>query len=86
MASDSRTYRDVTRSTLEKLRAALAQANVPLPPGESGNISSRGFSGSFQFDAGAQTLQLTIDQSPPLVPKAMVWGAIDKAIGEARKD
>ena len=85
MAIDAKTYDGVTRAAFEKLRAGLEKRNIPLPPGDSGTISSSGLTGSFRFDEGAATLELTVEKYPLLLPKKMVWAGIDGAMVQARQ-
>lgn len=85
MASDGKTYDEVTRQAFDKLRAGLQKAHVALPSGDSGVISSNGLAGSFAYDEAARTLRLTIEKYPMFMPKAMVWGAIDGAIVDAKR-
>jgi len=87
MANQQKTYTGVSRDTFDRLRAALrARANLTLPPGNSGSLSSRGLTGSYRFDAAAKTLHIAIEKTPLLVPKAMIWQAIDSAIAEAQHE
>ena len=83
--ADSKTYTGMTRGTLERLRASLERAHVPLPSGDTGEISSNGLSGTFAFDEGAGTLRLDIAKYPMFMPKGMIWKAIDGAIADAKR-
>lgn len=84
MAADTKTYRGITRTAFDALRSELGRAKVELPPGDRGELSSHGLSGSFAFDQRAQTLTLSMLKYPMLAPRSMVWKAIDDAIGRAR--
>jgi len=77
--SESKTYTNVSRAKFEQLRAQIA-AYVPLPPGDSGSIERDGMGGSYAYDEAAQTLTLTIDESPMFVPRAMIWSTIERAL------
>ena len=82
--ADSKTYHDITPAAMELLRRTLERF-VELPPGNAGHIESHGVSGDFAYDPGAQSLTLTVHRYPMLAPKAMLWGAVEKAITEAKR-
>jgi hypothetical protein len=65
------------------MRRRLAQLNVALPPGDSGSLSSHGFSGAFAYDEGAQSLEVTIHKYPLFAPKTLVWRTLDDAVAQA---
>ncbi|HLI94650.1 MAG TPA: hypothetical protein VKT72_01030 [Candidatus Baltobacteraceae bacterium] len=79
MADESKTYSNVTRAQVDKLRARLA-AYVQLPPGDGGTIESQGMKGSFAYDEAAGTLTLTLDEVPFFIPRGMIWSTIDRAL------
>lgn len=79
MADDTKTYTNVTRSQVDKLRSAVG-AYVPLPAGDNGTIESQGMKGSFAYDEPAQTLTLSISEAPFFVPRAMIWSTIERAL------
>lgn len=79
MADDTKTYTNVTRSQVDKLRSAVG-AYVPLPAGDSGQIESQGMKGTFAYDEPAQTLTLSISEAPFFVPRAMIWSTIERAL------
>ncbi|MEO9263456.1 MAG: hypothetical protein ABI282_05135 [Candidatus Baltobacteraceae bacterium] len=80
MAEETRIYENIERSKVDTLRSALA-AFVSLPDGDHGEIAKGGFAGTFDYDEPAKRLTLTIAESPPLVPRAMVWSTIERSIG-----
>lgn len=79
MTEESRTYTNVDRRKVERLRAAIS-AFVTMPPGDSGTISSQGMSGRYAYDEPARTLHLTIEEVPFFVPRAVVWSTIERAL------
>lgn len=79
MSDDRKVFTNVTRAQVNNLRSAIA-AYVPLPAGDSGTIESQGMKGSFNYDEGAQTLTLSIDEAPFFVPRAMIWSTIERAL------
>ncbi|MDQ2872231.1 MAG: hypothetical protein M3R35_03765 [Candidatus Eremiobacteraeota bacterium] len=83
--ADSKTYDDVVRPALERLRGTLGNFGIALPNTDSGAIAGSGFAGSYLFDEGARTLTVTIDKHPLLFPKALVWKTIDDAIAKAKE-
>lgn len=79
MAEESKTFHDIERAQLEKLRAQLA-AYVQLPPGDSGAIESQGMKGRYAYDEPSKTLTLTLEEVPFFVPRAMIWSTIERAL------
>lgn len=79
MAEESKTYTNIERAQLDKLRSQLA-AYVALPPGDSGAIESQGMKGRFAYDEAAKTLTLTLDEVPIFIPRAMIWSTIERAL------
>lgn len=80
MAEETRTFENIDRAKVDTLRSSLA-AFVTLPDGDTGEISKSGFAGTFAYDEPAKRLTLTITESPMLVPRAMVWSTIERALG-----
>lgn len=81
MATETKSFSGVDRERVRKLRDAVA-AFVPLPEGDSGSLESHGIKGSFTYNEPAQTLTLSIDESPPFVPRGIIWGTIERALTE----
>jgi hypothetical protein len=79
MAEESKTYSNIERTQVDKLRAQIANY-VQLPPGDSGTIESQGMRGRFQYDEGAKTLTLTLEEVPFFVPRGMIWSTIERAL------
>jgi hypothetical protein len=79
MADDSKTYTNVSRAQVDKLRAQIA-SYVTLPAGDSGTIESQGMKGSFAYDEAARTLTLTLEEVPFFIPRGMIWSTIDRAL------
>lgn len=79
MAEETKTYTNIDRAQLDKLRSQIA-AYVTLPPGDSGTIESQGMKGSFAYDESAKTLTLTLDEVPFFVPRGMIWSTIERAL------
>ncbi len=79
MAEETKTYSNISRAQVEKLRSAIA-AFVPLPQSDSGTIESQGMKGSFDYNETAQTLTLSISEAPFFVPRAMIWSTIESAL------
>ncbi|MFN2449691.1 MAG: hypothetical protein ABR508_07855 [Candidatus Baltobacteraceae bacterium] len=79
MASESKTYTNITRAKIDALRSSLA-AFVKLPEGDASTIESQGLKGSFSYDEAAQSLTLTLDEVPFFVPRAVVWSTIERAL------
>lgn len=79
MADDTKTYTNVDRAQMDKLRSQLS-AFVTLPPGDSGTIESQGMKGSYAYDEAAKTLTLTLLDVPIFIPRAMIWSTIDRAL------
>lgn len=76
---ESKTYSNVTREQVDKLRSAIA-AYVPLPDSDSGTLESHGVKGSFAYNEPAQTLTLSISEAPFFVPRSMIWSTIERAL------
>lgn len=85
MTTEKRTYEGISRQAFTKLRAGLERARVALPAGDTGTIASNGVAGSFAYSESTSTLELHIDKFPMLIPKAMIWSAIDGAIVDAKR-
>jgi hypothetical protein len=81
MAEDTRTFSNIDRAKVDKLKSAVA-AFVELPAGDSGTIESHGMKGSYVYDEAAQTLTLGISESPLFVPRAMIWSTIERTLNE----
>lgn len=79
MSEETKTYPNVTREQVDRLRSAIA-AYLPLPEGDSGSIESHGMKGSFAYNEPAQTLTLSISEAPFFVPRAMIWSTIERAL------
>jgi len=79
MAEESRTFDNIERAQLEKLRSQLA-AYVQLPPGDSGAIESQGMKGRYAYDEPAKTLTLTLEEVPFFIPRGMIWSTIERAL------
>lgn len=80
MPDDTKTYSNISRTQVDKLRSAIAPY-APLPPGDSGMLESQGVKGSFAYDEPAQTLTVSITEAPFFVPRAMIWSTIERALG-----
>lgn len=79
MAEETRTFSNISRARVDALRQALG-AYVPLPDGDTGVIEGNGVKGSFVYDEPAQTLTLSIIDSPFFIPRAMIWSRIEGAL------
>jgi hypothetical protein len=79
MAEETKTFTNISRAQVEKLRSALA-AYVTLPKSDSGSIESHGVKGSYAYNETAQTLTLSISEAPFFVPRAMIWSTIERAL------
>lgn len=79
MAEETRVFENIERAKVDTLRSSLA-AFVALPDGDDGEISKSGFAGTFTYDEPAKRLTLIITESPMLVPRAMVWSTIERAL------
>lgn len=79
MAEESKTYTNIERTQVDKLRSQIS-AYVQLPPGDSGAIESQGMKGRFDYDEAAKTLTLTLDEVPFFIPRAMIWSTIERAL------
>ncbi|HKU66501.1 MAG TPA: hypothetical protein VJP85_01880 [Candidatus Baltobacteraceae bacterium] len=81
MAEESKTFNNIERSQVERLRSQIA-AYVQLPPGDSGAIESQGMKGRYAYDEPAKTLTLTLEEVPFFVPAGMIWSTIERALGQ----
>jgi hypothetical protein len=79
MAEESRTYQNVEREKLERLRAEIG-SYVHMPPGDSGSIESQGMKGSYAYDESSKALTLTLEEVPLFIPRGMIWSAIERAL------
>ena len=79
MAEDSKTYTNVSREKIERLRTQIG-AFVKLPEGDSGAVEGQGVKGRYQYDEAAQTLSLSLDEVPAFIPRAMIWSTIERAL------
>lgn len=79
MSEESKTYHDIDRAKMDRLRAQI-EAYVKLPPGDSGAIESQGMKGRYDYDEASKTLTLTIDEVPFFVPRGMIWSTIERAL------
>lgn len=79
MAEESKTFSNVSRAQVDKLRAAIA-AYVELPQSDTGTIESHGVKGNFAYNETAQTLTLGISEAPFFIPRAMIWSTIERAL------
>lgn len=84
MAAETRTYTGISRGAMDGLRKSL-ERYVTLPEGDSGTLTSNGMTGSFTYDEGRQRLDLTITSFPMLLPRNMIWKAVDGAIADAKR-
>lgn len=80
MAEESKTYTDVERAQVDKLRSQIS-AYAQLPAGDSGAIESQGMRGRFDYNEAAKTLTLTLEEVPIFIPRAMIWSTIERALG-----
>lgn len=79
MAEESKTFSNVDRTKIERLRSAISNF-VALPEGDSGAIESQGMKGRYLYDPQAQTLTLTLEEVPFFIPRAMIWSTIERAL------
>ena len=79
MNEETKTFSGVSRAQVDKLRGAIA-AYVALPEGDTGAIESGGMKGSFVYDEPAQTLTLGLAETPPFIPRGMIWSTIERAL------
>ena len=79
MATETRTFPNVSRAKVDQLRKSLA-AFAALPDGDTGSIESHGFNGSFAYDEPSQMLTLSIFESPFFIPRGVVWQTIENAL------
>jgi hypothetical protein len=67
-------------SDLDKLRQALKEQNINVPPGNSGEIEGpAGVRISFDYDGSAK-LTLCIVHKPMWVPASAVWTALEASL------
>lgn len=81
MAEESKTYTDVERSQVDRLKSQIS-AYVQLPPGDMGAIESQGVKGRYAYDEPSKTLTLSLDEVPLFIPRAMIWSTIERALGK----
>ncbi len=79
MAEETKTFSNIERGQVDKLRAQLA-AYVQLPEGDSGEITSQGMKGRYSYDEPAKTLTLTLEEVPFFIPRGMIWSTIERAL------
>lgn len=79
MAEESKTFTNIERSQVERLRSQIA-AYVQLPPGDSGAIESQGMKGRYEYDEPAKTLTLTLEEVPFFIPRGMIWSTIERVL------
>ena len=79
MAEESKTYHNIERDKVERLRSEIA-SYVQLPPGDSGAIESQGMKGRYAYDESSKTLTLTIEEVPFFIPRGMIWSTIDREL------
>lgn len=79
MSDDSKTYTNVSRERLQRLRTQIG-AFVTLPEGDSGAVEGQGVKGRYDYDEAAQALTLSLDEVPMFIPRAMIWSTIDRAL------
>lgn len=79
MVEESKTYTNVSRAQLDRLRKQIA-SYVPLPEGDGGTIESQGMKGRFAYDESAQTLTLILEEVPFFVPRGMIWSTVERSL------
>jgi hypothetical protein len=79
MDEESKTYPNVDRAKLERLRSEIAPY-VTLPEGDAGTIESQGVKGRYAYDTQTQTLTLTLEEVPFFIPRAMIWSMLERAL------
>lgn len=79
MAEESKTFENIDRAHMERLRSQIA-ALVQMPPDDSGEIESQGMKGRYAYDEGAKTLTLTLVDVPFFIPRGMIWSTIERAL------
>lgn len=82
MAAESKTFQNVDRAKVNRLRDSIAPY-VKLPDADSGSIQSQGIKGSYRYDEPAQTLTLTLDDVPFFIPSAMIWSTIERSLASS---
>ncbi|HEX5726763.1 MAG TPA: hypothetical protein VFX98_14905 [Longimicrobiaceae bacterium] len=80
MSCPAESYPDVTREVYDCLKRRLAGYGITVPPGDSGTVSSHGFSGTFDFDEGASTLTLTMTKKPDFASCAEIARTLGGAV------
>jgi hypothetical protein len=79
MSEESKTYQNIDRAKMDRLRSAISNY-VALPEGDAGGIESEGMRGRYLYDPAAQTLTLTLEEVPFFIPRAMIWSTIERAL------
>lgn len=77
------TIPDVTPSVFECLKEKLQGYGVNVPPGNTGELSGRGITGSFEWD-GKSNLTLTITRKPFIISCETADREITKFLDECR--
>jgi hypothetical protein len=73
---DCRTY---PLSDLSKLRQALKDHNIDVPPGNKGEIEGP-YGVRFSFDYDGSSLKLCLVHKPALAHASTVWNTLEKAL------
>lgn len=68
-------FKNVTPKVYEGLKKELKNFGVEIA-GNQGDISAKGIKGSFNRDTASETLQITINKTPMLLPTSMLAGQI----------
>jgi hypothetical protein len=80
MACEPITIEGVSQATMTELQRKIQGFGLKLPPGNSGTISGKGVSASFNYDPAAQTLEVTVLEKPFFVTCTMIEDQLRAAL------
>jgi len=80
MPSNQKTWEKITRSELEVLKSNLRSKGLVPPTSDKSTLRGRGVTADVEYDEKAQTLAVTIKETPPFVSYGYVFGLLDEEI------
>lgn len=80
MPSNQKTWEKISRSELEVLKSNLRSKGLVPPSSDKSTLRGRGVTADVEYDEKAQTLAVTIKETPPFVSYGYVFGLLDEEI------
>lgn len=80
MPANQKTWEKITRAELDVLKSNLRSKGLVPPTSDKSTLRGRGVTADVEYDEKAQTLSVTIKETPPFVSYNYVFGLLDEEI------